>query len=293
MSDSAASAATNTSPAADSSAPREQANPSAPQEAKAPAKQRQLVDLGDEKVDLDQLKREREKWRKADQAFREAAQIRETNQQFMQRLEQDPESVLSDPRLSKKKRELAEKWLLEELQASVTPQDPKDAELSQLRQQLKEFQDQAEQQRQQEEQTKYQQVVAQRRDAIGATLAKALEMTPFSKEPKVQAETIAEMAKYMRICRKAGYEVSPEELASHVQDLRLTSFRGLVSHLEGEELISTLGDDLAKKLQKAFLARIRSRKQSEAPKIDESFQASAGADQPRKFVDPYSVRGGR
>jgi hypothetical protein len=291
MSESAApAAATTTANApAESSTPQDNAAPK--QEAKAkPAKQ--IIDLDGEKLDLEQLKRERQKWKGADQRFREAAEMRETAAQREARLLENPAEFLSDPQLAPKMREWAEKILLKQLEDSLGgPVDPRDAEVQKLKDQLKEFQDAAQAREQEEQQRQYQAAVEERKNAIGQTLSKALEATPFHAIPELRAEALAEMAKYMRILRKAGHEATPDELAAHVKDMRLKSFMSLVNGLEGQSLVDVLGEDLVKRLRKYDLEQLRAKRQQKPPEVAEEWSREKPQQEKREFVDPWKLRG--
>jgi hypothetical protein len=276
---------------APSSTPVESSNVAPSAEPKSePA--RQLIDLGDEKMDLEALKRERKKWQEADKRFREVAKERESIAQFRKRLADDPESVLAEmPELGSKKYEIAQKWLLEHMdQEAGRPPDPRDDEIRKLKRALQERQEREEQERQTQEQREFQAAVEDRKNVLGATLAKAIELTPFAKVPELQAEAIREMASYMRMLKQAGYEASPEEIADHVKNQRLKAFQLLVSHLDGEGILEVLGQDLAKKVQRAHLAKIRTQRQAPPPKIDESWQPDNSNAAKREFADPFSLR---
>lgn len=267
-----------------------------PTEGQAPATEtkttKQLIDFGDEKVDLEQLKRDRNKWKGADKAFREAAKARETAEQFQRRLEEDPESVFAElPSLSAKKREFAEKWLLEDLEKTVGgPADPRDEELAQLKKDAAERKRADDEAKAKDGKAQYQKAVEARRESIAATLTKALESTPFHAHPELRAESLAEMAKYMRICKKAGHEPTAEELADHVKNQRMTSFRSLVASLEGEDLVNVLGEDLAKRLRKHDLEKLRKSRQHGAPQTAQTWENGQDKSKKREFTDPMSLR---
>lgn len=278
------------------SAPAPSAAPAEPSNA-APAAQpkteaaKQLIDLGDEKLDLEQLKRERKKWREADNRFREVAKEKESIAQFRKRLASDPEAVLSEmSELGPKKYEIAQKWLLEHMdQEAGRPPDPRDDEIRKLKRALQEREEREEQEQLTKQQQEFQAAVEDRKNVLGATLAKAIELTPFAKVPELQAETIREMASYMRMLKQAGYDASPEEIADHIKSQRLKSFQLLVSHLEGDGILEVLGEELAKKVQRAHLAKIRTQRQAPPPKVDESWEPRTEAAK-REFTDPMSLR---
>jgi small-conductance mechanosensitive channel len=251
--------------------------------------QRQFIDVDGERVDLDQLKREYKKFKGADQKFREAADLRKEVDSFYEKLLANPEEILNDPRIPLKKRELAEKWLTEQLENELKVVDPRDRELEDYKAKLKAYEEQEAEQRTKQEQEQYMQVVAQRREAIAATLSKAMELSPLSKDPAVAAATLKEMASYMRLCKDAGYQATPEEIAQHVESGKMASFRALADRLEGDDLVSFLGQGVVKKLIAAHLGKIQKAREVPAPDVAESWQPAARS-QKREFVDPDSLR---
>lgn len=257
-------------------------NPPAP---KAP---KRFIKVDDESIDEETIARDYKKWKGADQKFREVAQARQSIEAFYEALQNDPEKVLGDPRLPIKKRELAMKWLREQVEEELQEVDPKDQKLSEVEKELKKYKDQEAKQKQDAEKQEYQKVVDSRREAIATTLTKALELSPLSKSPDVQAEVLKEMAGYLRMCRQAGHDVTPDELAAHVQRNRMSSYHTLANQLEGDELIGWLGEAIVKKIRKADLARIDRQHQAPPPDVAEDWSPSERK-QKREIIDPATL----
>jgi hypothetical protein len=252
---------------------------------------KQMVDFGDEKVDLDTLKTERSKYKAAESKFREAAQARKEVESFYEALQNDPEAVLNDPRLSLKKRELAEKWLMEELQASLSePIDQRDVEMANIKKELEKYQNQEKQTKEQKEQEEYQTLVNSRKEAIATTLSKAMEHSPLSQDPATATETLREMAIYMRLCRDAGYEASPEEIAQHVESRYTKSYSQLANKLDGDQLIQFLGEQVVQKIRKADLQRLQKQREQPAPQQSDNWQSNNNNGPKREIVDPNDFR---
>lgn len=293
MSDSAPvySPGPSAAPAPASESSSEQLNNGAPaKEAKPKVTPKQMIDFGDEKVDLDTLKTERSKYKAAESKFREAAQARKEVESFYDQLQNDPEAVLSDPRLSLKKRELAEKWLMEEIQASLgEPIDPRDVEMANIRKELEKYQNQEKQTKAQKEAEEYQTLVDSRKEAIATTLSKAMEHSPLSQDPATATETLREMAIYMRLCRDAGYEASPEEIAQHVESRYTKSYNQLANKLDGDQLIQFLGEAVVKKIRQADLQRLQKQREQPAPQQSDNWTSSSGQKQ-REIIDPNEFR---
>lgn len=272
---------TNTTPAQAianaNSAPAPEKTEAAPEAAEQPKqetaaqKERRLlkakVNGREVEVDEETLLKHYSRGAGADEKLREAAQIRKHAESFFEQFQNDPESVLDNPKLSIDKQKLAQKWLKEAIEAELMENDPEAKHMSDVERRLKEYEDREKKQKEEEQKSQYQKVVESRREAIASKLTAALEMSPLSKNPDIQAEVVTEMAKYMRICKQAGHDVSPEELAEHVHNTRLASYHALAQDIDGDDLIGWLGEAVVNKIRKADLARLRKSREVESPQV--------------------------
>lgn len=227
----------------------------------------------------------------ADEKFREAAALRKQVEDFHKKLEEDPESFFNDPRIPKqKRREMAEKLLLKELEEEMAPQLTK--EQQRLRE-LEEYRERKEKEelsaKEQEEQAQFQKVVAQRQEELAKTFQEALSMTVLSKHDGTSSEIVREMAMYARLCKQAGYNPSPKEIAEHVESRFMSSYQGLTESLSGEDLVGLLGRGVIKKLREYDLAQLEKRKGREEPKVAENWVSREDRDNKRDFTSPKDV----
>lgn len=236
----------------------------------------------------DDVLRDYQKYASADEKLREAAQKRKDIDAFYEALEKNPESILNDPRLPINKQELAMKWLTEQVEQELKYADPKDAEMDQLRKELESYKNRDKEVEETKAEAQKREFIEARKEAIATTLSKAMELSPLSKDPEVAAATLREMAMHMRLCKDAGYEVTPEELASHVENKNLKTYQGLAKKLEGDELISFLGEDIVSKIRRADLSRIKKSREVAPPETAKEWVSSKS--QPRRFVDPSDLR---
>jgi hypothetical protein len=287
----------NTAPAPQQGEAQEQGQPTnnaqAPKETQVQKEKRLLkakIDGREETVDEETLLRHYQKERTADQKLREAAKMRKEMEAFYEALENDPESILNDPRLPIKKRDLAMKWLTEQIDEELKQVDPRDQELEEYRKKLEAYEKQEQEAKTKQEQEQYQAIVEKRKEAIATTLTKAMEMSPLSKDPETQAETLREMVLYMRLCRDAGYQVTPEELAQHVEKGRMKSYQSVANQLEGDDLINFLGEAIVNKIRKADLARLQKQREVPPPVQVEPDQWQPRGERRREFVDPHQLR---
>ena len=218
-----------------------------------------MIKVGEETVSEEELVKSYGKNKGADAKFREAAEARKSVDAFMEQLQADPMAVLNDKRIPLDRRKLAEEWLAQELEAEL--EDPRDRKLREYeardQQELERAQQEEMTAKEQQEQAEFQKTVEKRKTEIQETLSKAMEATSLSKHPETAASTLREMALYMRAASEAGAEVSPEALVQHVEGKRFKEMYSVAQDLEGEDLISFLGDDVVKKIRKADLARLK------------------------------------
>lgn len=246
--------------------------------------------VGEKEIALsdDDIARDYSKWQGADAKFQEAAKMRKEIEAFQRQIQENPEVLLEQ--LGPKKYELAQQWLLESIQQQLYPEDPKDAKIREYEQKLQQIQAEEQRKAQEAEQARVQEAVARRRQEISETLSKAMEATPLSSDPEVAASTLREMALYMRAAAERGEEVSVEDIVSHVQNTKFQSFYRLAAALDGEQLVSFLGDDIVKKIRKHDLQRLKASRSSEQPQQDQSWSSSSPSEKSPKRIDTYSAR---
>lgn len=247
--------------------------------------------IGEEEVSLsdEDIARSYQKWKGADQKFREANQARQSVDQFMKALQENPEEVLNDPRLSFDRKKLAENWLIKQLEQELNPADPREQKLAEYERQLKAFQEKEAKEKQTKEESERQAVLEQRKSAIGETLHKAMEMTHLSAHPESAAATLREMAMYMRAAKERGEDVTPEEIVEHVHNSRFNQFYTLAHQYDGDELIEFLGDEIVNRIRKADLARLRAnRAGGESFRSEETYRPSSNA--PSTKMDPHAAK---
>jgi hypothetical protein len=112
----------------------------------------------------------------------------------------------------------------------------------------------AEARRQREEAEARAELERQRNIAAGIA-QKTLEALKAPKE--LAPALVPRVARVLRVGLEAGIDLTPDEVAAEVRDEVLGEVRLLTASLDGEALIAALGEETAKKLAKAFLARRR------------------------------------
>ena len=260
------------------------------QQPKAPKPAPKMRKIGDDFVDEATIERDYKKWKAADAKFREAAKIKSDSETFMQRLQEDPESVLNEKGLSVNKRALAEKWLLEQLEAEMNPADPRDAKLSETERRLKEYEERDAKAAKDREMQQYEAAKEQRKQAISQTLSEAMKATQLSAHPESAAAVLREMALYMRAAKERGEEVSPQELVEHVHNNRFHQMYTLAHQYEGEQLIEFLGEEIVNRIRKHDLARLKSSRNPQATHKSDSWVDSSKQQERPKTMDSFQAR---
>lgn len=227
----------------------------------------------------------------ADAKFREAAELRKETAAFEKKLIDDPEAFFNDPRIPKaKRREMAEKLIMRELEEDLQPQLSKE---QQRIRELEEYKASVERKemtvKEKEEEAQYQKVVESRREALAATFQEALSHTALSKHDATSAEVVRECAVYMRICKQAGHTPSPKEIAQHVESRFMSSYQGLTETLSGEELVKFLGKGIIKKLREYDLGQLEARNPRVEPQTSTEWQSRDDRTSKRDFTSPKDI----
>jgi hypothetical protein len=226
------------------------------------------IDGKEERIDEETLLRDYQKFKAADQKFQEAAKIRQSTEQFLKALQEDPESVLSDPRITLDRKKLAEKWILQQIHEELTPQDPKDQKLKEYEAELAKYKQKEDDEVKTQQEQEYQKVVEAKRQELSNTFSEAMKKSPLSKNPETAAATLREMALYYRAAKQQGHSPTPDEIAQHVEQKYFKGLYELANTLEGEDLVAFLGDQLVKKIRKydlSKLSKLTSQKVDAAP----------------------------
>ncbi len=263
----------------------------APALKKAPPVYRKFK-VGDQEVSLsdEDIARDYGKWKGADAKFREASEAKKSVENFMKALAEDPESVLSDPRLTLDRRKLATKWLEKQIQDELTPPDPRDAKLSEAEKKLKEYEERDAKAKEGKDAEERQTNLKASMDKIGTVLKEAGQLTQLSGHPESEAALIREMALYMRSTREQGETPTAQEIVEHIHNSRFQQFYTLAHQFDGEELLGFLGDEIASRVGKAHVARLKAkREEGQGNTQTHKADVSAVPGKRRESMDPLSA----
>ena len=191
----------------------------------------------------------------AQERYQKAAEMQRQAEQFVEALRSDPLAVLTHPELGLNFREVAEKFLGDQVRREMM--DPVERELEELRQfkqeQERRHQEAEEQtltKRQQEEQARLQQQTIEYYDR------KITEVLKASDLPKTP-HTVKRVAEVLRNAVENGFELDIETAVDLVRDDYQTDVGAMLGSLEAPQLIKALGPQNVKKIMDHEVARLK------------------------------------
>lgn len=93
---------------------------------------------------------------------------------------------------------------------------------------------------------------------------------------------IARIAFIMRGANEADYDMDPADAAEQAKEDMIAENKALFANLDGDDLLSALGDDVVEKVRKTLVARIKAKRgESSQPKVVEPQKTPEG-EAPRK-----------
>lgn len=188
----------------------------------------------------------------ADEKFREAAMTRKQAEDFINLLRQDPAKVLTDPRLGIDARKFAEDFLLKQLEDEML--DPKEKELRKYKKQLEEYEQSQKAAKEEQEKARTAELTAKYTEDFTKDITTALSSSGL---PKTE-HTVKRMAYYMHQGLKRGMDLKAGDVVDLVKNDYINEQKSLYSSLDGESLLSILGPEIADKIRKHDLSRLKS-----------------------------------
>lgn len=187
----------------------------------------------------------------------DAAKIEKDFKEFQKQLEEDPIKLLKSK--NPKFREMAEKYLAEELMEEMA--SPEEKARRAIEQENKALKAEKEAREAKEKETAD---LAERQKVAGEIdreLSKALTGSFLPKDEFTVSRIANTMINYIQ----AGVDLSYEDAVRITEEQEITNFRKGVSSLEGDRLLKYLGEDTAEKIRKADLGRLKSNSKSARP----------------------------
>ena len=188
----------------------------------------------------------------ADKKFQEAAMARKQAEEFIGLLKTDPVKVLTHPGLGLDFRQLAEQFIVQQLEEEML--DPRDRELKKYKAMVEE--QQAEQKRQLERQQAEQaeQLKLKYTEDYSNQIVEALQSSGLPKTER----TVKAMAKYLHMGLQHGVDLKAAEVVEFVKQDYINDQKELFGALDGDTLLNILGEDVANKIRKSDVKRLKS-----------------------------------
>lgn len=203
------------------------------------------IDLADE----ERIRKELQLSRAAKKRMAEANEAKRKAYEIVQAFEKDPETMLK--RMGPKGREIAEKFLLGVIQEDMMSPEEKERQSKDAR--LKAYEEQEERAK-----TEAQEKVLQEKERAYAQqfqklIIDALEKTKLPKSPAL----VKQMAGLIQKNMQYGLDLTPEDLASEIMTDKQQLIRSIFSEADGDQILQLLGDEVANKIRKSDLKKLR------------------------------------
>jgi hypothetical protein len=253
----------NTAPSAPSSAPVDvnaPANTEAAPKGETPVEKEERIRLNTnvkgKKEERDYTKAELEKWvqlgLRSDESFQKGASATKQAEQLIRMLQDDPISVLTNPKLNiPGVREKVEKWLHSQLEGEML--SPAEKKQKEMEEELRKYRDQDEKVKKDAEKEQLSKLEQHYVGEYDKKITAALSTSGLPKTP----QTLKMITQLMAKALDAGYDAEPSDLVPLVKEHYMSAIRELFGATEGDALIGLVGDDFTNKVRKADVARLR------------------------------------
>jgi hypothetical protein len=221
------------------------------------AKYKLKVNGKEQEYDIDTILRKAQLSEAAETKFQEAANSRKQTEQFLQMLKSDPMSVLTHPDLGLNFEELATNFLGDKIRRDMM--DPVERELEELRQ-YKKSQEETRQQQQQRQakEAEEREFTQMRQQAAQEYDRKISEVLSKSQLPKTEY-SVKRVAELLYTAGQKGYDLDVNTAVDMVKERYMSDIQALFGSLEGDGLLGLLGGDLAKKIRKHDIEKLKSK----------------------------------
>ena len=210
------------------------------------------VDGKEEELDESEIIKLAQLGRGSNKRFEEAKQMRQQAEQFIAMLKKDPKAVLSNPALGVDLRKFAEQIVWEHIQdESLSPEQKRARDIEKELQKYKEQEELTKKEQAEQQMQALHQRYAQDYDR---KITSALQNSGLPKTPS----TVKRMAEYMFTAVQNGYDLEPSDLVHQVRKDYEQDIREMFGQVDGDTLLSLLGEDTAKKIRNTDLKRLKS-----------------------------------
>ena len=229
------------------------------------------IDLSDEET----LKRHLQMSKAAQKRMSEAAKIRQQAEEVVGMFKGDLKSVLKQAdklgKTTEQVRKEIEDYFAEILEEEML--SPEQKTIREAQRIVRENEEKQKREAQEKEAAVRSQLEQQYAQDYDKKISEALSNSGLPKTPK----TVKRMASLMAKNLDLGLELEPKDLVQIVREDYLAEIKELFGATDGDTLLKLLGDDVANKIRKSDLARLKTPKPQQAPPPQ-----APKDDQPRK-----------
>lgn len=199
-------------------------------------------------------------WQKkeaSNRRFEEASKMKKQSEQLIKLLQSskdDPrvlEQILAHPSIGASFKDIAEKYLYDIIQKEQM--SPEQRELMELREEKEKARLEKEEREEEERQQAFSKLEQEYTQSYQTDIIDTLEKSGL---PKTE-QTIGRMARYMLMGLQRGVTLKAADIVELVREDYIKDIKGLFGNLNPEKVFEFLGDDVAKKLRKADLAKLK------------------------------------
>lgn len=207
-------------------------------------------------IDLDndeEMKKYIQKAMASDEKFQEASQYKRQAEQLVERLQNDPLSILRNPALGLDIRKLAEQVLLQDLEEQQ--KSPEQKKLEEYERKLKEYEDNKKKDEDTRRAQQLEEATKRNQTEIENSMIQALEKSDLPAEPFF----IRRVADAMASAIENGWEdVTVEDIMPYVEGRMKNDFGSLISkHKDPVKLEKLLGKDVLNEYRKHSVAKVK------------------------------------
>ena len=235
------------------------------------------IDLNDEEG----MKRRLQLSRAADKRMSEAKADKKKAFDIIKAFEEDPESMLK--RLGPKGREIAEKYLLSQIQDEMMSKEEK--ELRDLRRENETFKQAQEREKKDRESQAISKKEHEYAESFQQTIITALNKSGLPKTP----ELVKRMANVMAKNLEHGLELTPDDLVIEVKNDITALLKSVIGDADGEHLVAMFGEDVANKIRRSDIKKLQERQsQVHQPRTQQrDTQSKSQAPQKKMSLDEW------
>ena len=205
------------------------------------------------------LKRHIQPAKAAQKRFQEVSQEKKRIEEAVKNFQKDPAAALEA--LGVNAHQFAEQFMINKLEEqNMTPEE---REARAMKQKLAAYEDQEKQRKELAEVEKRKQLQAAKLKEYTEKITQALETSGLPKSDATQRR----MAEYMLMNTQNNMDLPMESIVEMVREDYLADLKDMFANASGDQVLNTLGKDLADKIRKADLAQLKQAPKAKVPEI--------------------------